>query len=435
MAGGTMPHFELMRSVVKEIVETFPDVPIRLRRADEIADVGSVQETFIGALHKADIVVAELSATNPNVFYELGIRFALRRHITIPMWQTGTKLPTDLLGLLGVEYNPSNPMAQREQFHKFLRSRLNGHLVDSPIYRVLPGLEIKDAQEFRALQTRVEELEKTLKQTRLDASVELTCKEAEQLLSRNDTGAALDTLKLAYNAAPNNLQVAVRYGQLLSRAERHDEAITVLESAAALAGISGGPTFIPFRELGMAYKRAGKSQLAIDWLTKAVDENPRDSDTHGIIGGVYKDAYELDRALDSYQRGFDGDPASSYCLMNVLCLLAARDKTGDKIRSKRLLADADRLTSNALSSPGANHWTMFDRAHFLLFANHEQEACELFTQAIENTKTIGELRSARKNLDLLADAGAAVSGLSNIIGLFNAADARFTNATASGQSR
>ena len=62
MGGGTMPHFELVRSAVKEIVESFPDTPIRLRRADEIADVGSVQETFIGALQKADIVVAELSA-------------------------------------------------------------------------------------------------------------------------------------------------------------------------------------------------------------------------------------------------------------------------------------------------------------------------------------------------------------------------------------
>ena len=38
MGGGTMPHFELVRSAVKEILESFPDAPIRLRRADEIAD-------------------------------------------------------------------------------------------------------------------------------------------------------------------------------------------------------------------------------------------------------------------------------------------------------------------------------------------------------------------------------------------------------------
>lgn len=423
MGGGTMPHFELVRSAVKEIVESFPDTTIRLRRADEIADVGSVQETFIGALQKADIVVAELSATgNANVFYELGIRFALRRAVTIPIWQTGTKLPADLQGLLGIQYEPSNPLAQREQFYKFLRSRLSGSLVDSPVYRVLPNLQIADASEIQALTVRVTELEKALKETKLSDSVQQSWDEAEVLLSKGDIGAALDTLKIAYDSAPKNVRLATRYGQLLSRAERHDQAIAILHAAVALAAEAGGPQFIPHRELGMAYKRAGKSQLAIDWLAKAVAENPRDSDTHGIIGGVHKDAYEIDQAIDSYERGFDGDPRSTYCLLNMLCLLAVRGNTGDKLRFKRLLPDADKLTVEAMASESVDHWTLYDRAHFLLFARKEKEANQLFAKAIERTKTIGELRSARKNLDLLADAGTNISGLDSILDQFSHAE-------------
>jgi tetratricopeptide (TPR) repeat protein len=426
MGGGTMPHFELVRSAVKEIMESFPDAPIRLRRADEIADVGSVQETFIGALQKADIVVAELSATgNANVFYELGIRFALRRAITIPIWQTGTKIPADLQGLLGIEYEPSNPIAQREQFYKFLRSRLGGSLIDSPVYRVLPHLHVADASEIQALTTRVQELEKALRETKLDVSVQHAWDEAEGLLSKGDTSAALDTLKIAYDVAPKNVRLAVRYGQLLSRAEKHDEAISTLHAAAALATEAGGPKFIPFRELGMAYKRAGKPQLAIDWLIKAVEENPRDSDTQGIIGGVHKDAYEIDKAIDSYQRGFDGDPKSTYCLLNILCLLMIRSNSGDRLRSKRLLPIADTLTAQAMESKGADQWTMYDRAHFLAFADRESEAKELFAQAIEETKSIGELRSARKNLDLLKDAGTDIPGLPGILSLFDDGEAAF----------
>lgn len=423
MGGGTMPHFELVRSAVKEIIESFPDTPILLKRADEIADVGSVQETFIGALQKADIVVAELSATgNANVYYELGIRFALRRAITIPIWQDGTKLPADLQGLLGIPYEPSNPLAQREEFYKFLRSRLKGNLVDSPIYRVLPTLHVADASEIQAITDRVVELETVLKETQLTDAVQLSWDEAETLLSKGDIGAALDTLKIAYQSAPRNLRLSIRYGQLLSRAENHDEAISTLHAAVTLSAESGGPQFIPFRELGMAYKRAGKPQLAIDWLIKAVDENPNDSDSHGIIGGVHKDAYEIDEAINSYQRGFDSDEKSTYCLLNILCLLAVRKNSGDKLRLKRLLPAADTLTAEAMDSEGVDHWIMFDRAHYLAYANKDAEAMDLFSSAIEETKTIGELRSSRKNLDLLVEAEAKISCLEQVLKLFDEAE-------------
>jgi tetratricopeptide (TPR) repeat protein len=424
VSSDAVPHFELIRPAIKEIMESFPDAPIKLRRADEIANVGSIQETFIIALHKADIVVADLTATgNGNIYYELGIRFALRRSITIPIWQTGTPIPADLQGVLGIQYDGRNPAAQREQFFKFLRSRLAGALNDSPVYKVLPELEIVDAKRLQSLTTRIEELEKELNATRLSNIVQLSWDEAEKTLLKGDVGAALDTLKLAYGAAPKNLALATRYGQLLSRAERHDQAIAVLDSAVALASETEGPRFISHRELGMAYKRAGKAQLAIDWLGKAAAENPRDSDTHGIIGGIFKDRYDIDEAIEAYARGFDGDPKSTYCLLNILCLLAVRGNIGDKIRFKRLLPLADELTLATLESSGADHWAIYDRAHFLLYAGKQLESTHLFTKAISLTKTIGELRSARKNLDLLEETESNLAGLQSILRQFSDAEA------------
>lgn len=216
MGGGNMPHFELIRSSVKEIIESFADTPIELKRADEIANVGSVQETFIGALQQADIVVAELSATgNANVYYELGIRFALKRSITIPIWQKGTKLPADLQGVLGIEYEPTNPLAQREVFYKFLRSRLKANLVDSPVYKVLPNLHIADASEIQELKNQVNSLNKALKETRLEESIKVTWNEAEDLIRKNDISGGLEIMKIAYVSAPQNLQLSIRYGQIL----------------------------------------------------------------------------------------------------------------------------------------------------------------------------------------------------------------------------
>ena len=44
----------------------------------------------------ADVVVADLSTTNANAIYELGVRHALRPHTTIVMAETAFKFPFDL---------------------------------------------------------------------------------------------------------------------------------------------------------------------------------------------------------------------------------------------------------------------------------------------------------------------------------------------------
>ena len=153
---GKIGTFELLRPAIKEIIEDYPDLSIKFKRADEIVEVGSIGETFILALHKADIVIADLSHTmNANVFYELGIRFSLRRRVTIPIWQRGTRLPADLQGVLGVEYEPTNPRANRDQFHRFIRQKVEGQLTDSPVYKVLPDIDVIQASELITLRTKL----------------------------------------------------------------------------------------------------------------------------------------------------------------------------------------------------------------------------------------------------------------------------------------
>lgn len=420
LGGGSVGHFELLRSSIKEIIESFPDAPIKMKRADEIVDVGSVQETFIAALHKADIVVAELSATgNANVFYELGIRFALRKKVTIPIWQEGTELPADLRGVLGVIYNANNPMANKSAFHEFIRQRLFSSKSDSPVYRVLTELEIVDKEDLDKLKQKVADLEATLKQTILDDSVKILLEEAEGLLKQDDSKAALEKFKQAYERAPGNLKLAIRYGQVLSKLKIPDEAISVLNSAVQISEASGNPLPTVYREIGMAYSRADKTQFALDQLQKAVTLDPSDSDTHGIIGGVYKNKFDIEKAIESYERGFDADNKSTYCLLNIIALRLIRNEIGDRIRVKQLLPLADELTNSVIQTEGANHWSIFDRAHYLLFAGDTNPSIEQFEKALKMTKTISELESARKNLDLFIQVSTQLSGLETVLQQFD----------------
>jgi len=415
---GAVGTFELLRPAIKEIIESFPDITIKLKRADEIVDVGAIGESFIPALFKADIVVADLSHTmNANVFYELGIRYSLRSRVTIPIWQRGTKMPADLQGILGVEYEPTNPKANTEIFHRFIRQRLSGQLTDSPVYKILPKLAVIEADHINKLKDRVSELEILLKRTRISEAVETVWKEGRELLEKDAPDAALEKMKIAYDSASDNINLSLEYGKLLSRQNRHEEAVSVLTKAVDLASESGGPLSVLQRELGMAFSRWKKFRLAVDWLEKSVDKDPSDADTHGIIGGVYKQELEIEKAIEAYERGFDADKTSCYCLLNIIALRMIRNDTGDRLKVKRYLIQADKLTEKSITSKIVSYWDTFDRAHFLLFAGKITEAIEIFRDAVSNTKTKGDLESASKNLKLLKEFDVALDGLDTIINM------------------
>lgn len=51
-------------------------------------------------LLRADVVVADLSTSNPNAIYEIGVRHALRPHTTIVIAESGFNFPFDIHSLL-----------------------------------------------------------------------------------------------------------------------------------------------------------------------------------------------------------------------------------------------------------------------------------------------------------------------------------------------
>jgi hypothetical protein len=72
-------------------------------RADFITKTGSINKSVIQHIYNAELVIADLTDLNPNVFYELGVRHALRNG-TILVALEGTKLPFDVGDLRSVFY-------------------------------------------------------------------------------------------------------------------------------------------------------------------------------------------------------------------------------------------------------------------------------------------------------------------------------------------
>src|SRR4051794_21865761 len=129
-------------------------------RADEIIHSTYIDKPMYEQLRNADVVIADLSASNANAIYELGVRHALRPHATIVMAETNFKFPFDLSHLsiltyrhLGEDIGASEAKRVKELLKaKLEKIKVTGE-VDSPVYLFLPdmgGIKVAPAEPAAA---------------------------------------------------------------------------------------------------------------------------------------------------------------------------------------------------------------------------------------------------------------------------------------------
>jgi O-acetyl-ADP-ribose deacetylase (regulator of RNase III) len=109
-------------------------------RCDKIAQAGWVHRLMISHIHDAEVAVVDLSTLNPNVFYELGVRHALRRSVTVLLCRKGTKTPFNISGFNHIAYDPEDENDLRsvsDQIAKFIVNGLKGGTRDSLVFEVL----------------------------------------------------------------------------------------------------------------------------------------------------------------------------------------------------------------------------------------------------------------------------------------------------------
>ncbi|MDM0002803.1 hypothetical protein QTI24_29725 [Variovorax sp. J22P240] len=120
-------------------------------RCDEVERAGLIHERMLEYIADADIAVVDITTANPNVFYELGVRHALRDRVTVLIRRKGTDNPFNIGGMTTIEYDLDDPSAQqaRDAIANFVSNGLLSGAKDSLVYSVLPGL--KAGRESKAI--------------------------------------------------------------------------------------------------------------------------------------------------------------------------------------------------------------------------------------------------------------------------------------------
>ena len=84
-----------------------------LERSDGIDEAGTITRQIVDRVYDADLVVADLTDLNPNVFYELAVRHAFHKPV-ITIAQAGTKIPFDVAHQRMITYDVKNLDASAE---------------------------------------------------------------------------------------------------------------------------------------------------------------------------------------------------------------------------------------------------------------------------------------------------------------------------------
>lgn len=81
------------------------DPSLDVTRADEVAIPGAITNDILTRIMHSDLVIADITYPNPNVFYELGLRHACKPGTIIIRDRAGLKAPFDVAHLRHIEYD------------------------------------------------------------------------------------------------------------------------------------------------------------------------------------------------------------------------------------------------------------------------------------------------------------------------------------------
>lgn len=135
-------HFRTIRDTI--IQPALVALGYDVVRADDINQVGAITADIIERLAGSELVVADLTDLNPNVFYELGVRHVLRKKGTIMLVdETRSEIPFDLAPYRVIKYQPTLAGAEhvRQKLQDFAAQDFSSDVgSDNPVHTYIPHL-------------------------------------------------------------------------------------------------------------------------------------------------------------------------------------------------------------------------------------------------------------------------------------------------------
>ena len=129
---------KVRRFIIEPAMAHLPDFAVI--RADQIAKPGMIDRQIIAHLRDANLVIADLASSNPNAFYEIGIRHVMGKP-TVHIQDAAERIPFDVSLYSSVLYSLDS-VEEIDSAVAELRKHIDDaihpdHNIDNPVTRTL----------------------------------------------------------------------------------------------------------------------------------------------------------------------------------------------------------------------------------------------------------------------------------------------------------
>jgi tetratricopeptide (TPR) repeat protein len=403
-AGGALIDFD---SVYQDLIApAIREAELDPLRADEEMTGGIIHKPMYERLILCEYAVADLTTANANVFYELGLRHAVRPWSTVLLFAEGSgQLPFDVGPLRALPYKLGSDGKPVEvpQARQALTARLREarqKATDSPVFQLVenfPDIQRLKTDVFRDRVQYSEEMKKRLAVARKQGADAVVAVQRELgKIEDAEAGVVID-LFLSYRAVKawnEMIELATKMAQPL--------AATVMVQ----------------EQLGLALNRAGRGDEAERVLLDVVAKRGPSSETYGILGRIYKDRWEaalkkgetllarglLDKAVDAYLKGFEADWRDAYPGINAVTLMELKEPPDP--RRHQLLPVVAYAVGRRIATGKPDYWDHATLVELAVLAKDEPRAWDAFGNALAAVREVWEPETTARNLRLIREARA-----------------------------
>ncbi len=379
-------------------------------RADEEMSGGIIHKPMFERLILCEFAVADLTTANANVFYELGVRHAVRPWSTILLFSAGgSQLPFDVRPLRAIPYEltkagmPADVGKAVRGLTKTLsaaleESRRNPSLRDSPLYQLVedyPNVQHEKTDVFRDQVQYSAELKREIADARAEGVEALRALEERHKPVANLESAVLIDLFLSYRS------------------------VKAWEEMIRLAGEMPTPlasTVMVREQLALALNRDGRGEEAEAVLKDLIARRGPSSETYGILGRVYKDRWEravqegdeigarglLREAINAYLKGFETDWRDAYPGVNAATLMEVQSPPDP--RAQEIIPVVTYSVKRRIAAGQPDYWDHATVLELAVLAKNEQEAMDALADAQPRVREVWEPETTLRNLRLIREA-------------------------------
>ncbi len=399
--GGTIDFDKVYEDLIKPSIEAADLEPLR---ADEEVAGGIIHKPMYERLMLCEYAVADLTSANANVFYELGVRHAVRPASTVTLFAKDSgQLPFDLAPLraipypIGSEGKPINTREYQAKITQLLREARK-NTTDSPIYQMVegfPDIQRLKTDVFRDRVTYSTQIKQNLTQARKKGLNAIRL--IEQTLSPiedAEAGVVID-LFLSYRSIKS-----------------WDDMIQLVQKMAKPLA----ETVMVQEQLGLALNRADQSDEAEQVLVDLITKRGPSSETYGILGRVYKDRWNsaiasgnelgakgfLNRAIDSYLKGFETDWRDAYPGINAVTLMEIGEPSDP--RKEKLIPVIAYAVERRIAQGQADYWDFAILLELAVLANNTKAALNALVDTLAHIREPWESETTANNIHLIYEA-------------------------------